>query len=179
MSLFWRPERQYILTSFNELGLSEKIVASVTQLGYTTPTPIQAKAIPLLLEGRDLIGLAQTGTGKTAAFGLPIIEMLMKQADRPANRTTRTLILAPTRELVNQIGDNLRSFVKKTPLRINQVVGGASINKQQLQLERALTSSWRPRPPAGPHRPQRHLALEGDVSRSRRSRPDARSRLHP
>ena len=88
MSLFWRPERQYILTSFNELGLSEKIVASVTQLGYTTPTPIQAKAIPLLLEGRDLIGLAQTGTGKTAAFGLPIIEMLMKQADRPANRTT-------------------------------------------------------------------------------------------
>jgi ATP-dependent RNA helicase RhlE len=124
------------LTSFSELGLSEKIVASVTQLGYTTPTPIQAKAIPLLLEGRDLIGLAQTGTGKTAAFGLPIIEMLMKQADRPANRTTRTLILAPTRELVNQIGDNLRSFVKKTPLRINQVVGGASINKQQLQLEK-------------------------------------------
>ena len=124
------------MTSFSELGLSEKIVASVTQLGYTTPTPIQAKAIPLLLEGRDLIGLAQTGTGKTAAFGLPIIEMLMKQADRPANRTTRTLILAPTRELVNQIGENLRSFVKKTPLRINQVVGGASINKQQLQLEK-------------------------------------------
>jgi ATP-dependent RNA helicase RhlE len=124
------------LTSFSELGLSEKIVASVTQLGYATPTPIQAKAIPLLLEGRDLIGLAQTGTGKTAAFGLPIIEMLMKQADRPANRTCRTLILAPTRELVNQIGENLRAFVKKTPLRINQVVGGASINKQQLQLEK-------------------------------------------
>ncbi|WP_349507321.1 DEAD/DEAH box helicase, partial [Agrobacterium pusense] len=99
------------MTSFSELGLSEKIVASVTQLGYTTPTPIQAKAIPLLLEGRDLIGLAQTGTGKTAAFGLPIIEMLMKQADRPANRTCRTLILAPTRELVNQIGENLRAFV--------------------------------------------------------------------
>lgn len=124
------------MTSFNELGLSEKIVASVTQLGYTTPTPIQAKAIPLLLEGRDLIGLAQTGTGKTAAFGLPIIEMLLKNADRPANRTARTLILAPTRELVNQIGENLRSFVRKTPLRINQVVGGASINKQQLQLEK-------------------------------------------
>ena len=124
------------MTSFSELGLSEKIVASVTQLGYATPTPIQAKAIPLLLEGRDLIGLAQTGTGKTAAFGLPIIEMLMKQADRPANRTCRTLILAPTRELVNQIGENLRAFVKKTPLRINQVVGGASINKQQLQLEK-------------------------------------------
>jgi ATP-dependent RNA helicase RhlE len=124
------------LTSFSELGLSEKIVAGVTQLGYTTPTPIQAKAIPLLLEGRDMIGLAQTGTGKTAAFGLPIIEMLLKQPDRPANRTTRTLILAPTRELVNQIGESLRGFVRKTHLKINQVVGGASINKQQLQLEK-------------------------------------------
>jgi ATP-dependent RNA helicase RhlE len=130
------PRKVILLTSFNELGLSEKLVAAVTQLGYTTPTPIQAKAIPLLLEGRDMIGLAQTGTGKTAAFGLPIIEMLQKHADRPANRTTRTLILAPTRELVNQIGESLRSFVRKTPLRINQVVGGASINKQQLQLEK-------------------------------------------
>lgn len=111
-------------------------MAGVTQLGYTTPTPIQAKAIPLLLEGRDMIGLAQTGTGKTAAFGLPIIEMLLKQPDRPANRTTRTLILAPTRELVNQIGESLRGFVRKTHLKINQVVGGASINKQQLQLEK-------------------------------------------
>lgn len=124
------------MTSFNELGLSEKIVAGVTQLGYAAPTPIQEKAIPLLLEGRDLIGLAQTGTGKTAAFGLPIIEMLLKIPDRPANRTTRTLILAPTRELVNQIGDSLRGFVRKTHLKINQVVGGASINKQQLQLEK-------------------------------------------
>ncbi len=124
------------MTSFSELGLSEKIVAGVTQLGYTTPTPIQEKAIPLLLEGRDMIGLAQTGTGKTAAFGLPIIEMLLKLPDRPANRTTRTLILAPTRELVNQIGESLRGFVRKTHLKINQVVGGASINKQQLQLEK-------------------------------------------
>ena len=124
------------MTSFNELGLSEKIVAGVTALGYTTPTPIQEKAIPLLLQGRDMIGLAQTGTGKTAAFGLPIIEMLLKIADRPSNRTTRTLILAPTRELVNQIGESLRSFVRKTPLKINQVVGGASINKQQMQLEK-------------------------------------------
>ncbi|KXG85821.1 DEAD/DEAH box helicase [Agrobacterium bohemicum] len=124
------------MTSFSELGLSEKIVAGVTQLGYTTPTPIQEKAIPLLLEGRDMIGLAQTGTGKTAAFGLPLIEMLLKLPDRPANRTTRTLILAPTRELVNQIGESLRGFVRKTHLKINQVVGGASINKQQLQLEK-------------------------------------------
>ena len=124
------------MTNFHELGLSKQIVATVSALGYETPTPIQEKAIPLLLEGRDLIGLAQTGTGKTAAFGLPIAEMLLADGRRPAHRTTRVLILAPTRELVNQITDNLRSFIKKTPLKVMSVVGGASINKQQLQLER-------------------------------------------
>jgi ATP-dependent RNA helicase RhlE len=124
------------LTDFHSLGLSKQIVSTLSQNGFETPTPIQAEAIPLLLEGRDLIGLAQTGTGKTAAFGLPIIEMLLKDEKRPDNRTVRTLILAPTRELVNQIADNLKLFVRKTPLRINVVVGGASINKQQLQLER-------------------------------------------
>lgn len=130
------PRKVYELTSFNELGLSPAVVATLTQLGFETPTPIQAQGIPVVMAGRDLIGLAQTGTGKTAAFGLPIIELLMKDERRPDNRTTRTLILAPTRELVNQIGDNLRSFIRKTPIKINQVVGGASINKQQLQLER-------------------------------------------
>ncbi|PWE56929.1 RNA helicase [Metarhizobium album] len=130
------PRKAIILTNFHELGLSKQIVATVSALGYETPTPIQAQAIPTLLQGRDMIGLAQTGTGKTAAFGLPIIEMLLKDEKRPANRTTRVLILAPTRELVNQISDNLRGFIKKLPLKINQVVGGASINKQQLQLER-------------------------------------------
>jgi ATP-dependent RNA helicase RhlE len=124
------------LTDFHSLGLSKQIVDTLSQNNFATPTPIQAQAIPLVLQGRDLIGLAQTGTGKTAAFGLPIIEMLLKDAKRPDNRTVRTLILAPTRELVNQIADNLKLFVRKTPLRINVVVGGASINKQQLQLER-------------------------------------------
>lgn len=134
--LFWRPRKVIELTSFNELGLSANIVATLTAMGFDTPTPIQAQGIPVVLSGRDLIGLAQTGTGKTAAFGLPLIEMLLKDQSRPDNRTTRTLILAPTRELVNQIGDNLRSFIRRTPLKINQVVGGASINKQQLQLEK-------------------------------------------
>jgi ATP-dependent RNA helicase RhlE len=106
------------------------------QLGIETPTPIQEHAIPLLLEGRDLIGLAQTGTGKTAAFGLPLIEKLLADERRPDNRTTRTLILAPTRELVNQIAESLKKFIRKSPLRINVVVGGVSINKQQLQLEK-------------------------------------------
>lgn len=134
--VFWRPRKVMTLTSFIELGLSEKLVASLEQMNYTTPTPIQEKAIPLLLQGRDLMGLAQTGTGKTAAFGLPMIELLSKKGSKPANRTTRALVLAPTRELVNQIGENLRAYVRKTHLKINQVVGGASINKQQLQLEK-------------------------------------------
>lgn len=124
------------LTTFDDLGLSKNIVATLTTLGFTTPTPIQEKGIPVVLGGRDLIGLAQTGTGKTAAFGLPMIEMLLKDEKRPDNRTTRALILAPTRELVNQIGDNLRSYLRRLPLKINQVVGGASIGKQQMQLEK-------------------------------------------
>jgi ATP-dependent RNA helicase RhlE len=134
--LFWRPEKVFDLTNFQELGLSKQLVATLFALGYETPTPIQAQAIPHLLEGRDMIGLAQTGTGKTAAFGLPLIEMLAKDPKRPDNRTARTLVLAPTRELVNQIATNLKSYVRNTPMKINAVVGGASINKQQLQLEK-------------------------------------------
>ncbi|SEH67898.1 ATP-dependent RNA helicase RhlE [Rhizobium tibeticum] len=124
------------MTNFESLGVSKPIVATLFQLGIETPTPIQEKAIPLLLQGRDLIGLAQTGTGKTAAFGLPLIEKLIPEERRPDNRTTRTLILAPTRELVNQIAQNLKNFLRKSHLRINVVVGGVSINKQQLQLEK-------------------------------------------
>ncbi|TCR06682.1 DEAD/DEAH box helicase [Neorhizobium sp. BT27B] len=124
------------MTNFETLGVSKQIVATLSQLGIETPTPIQEKAIPLLLEGRDLIGLAQTGTGKTAAFGLPLIERLLAEDRRPDNRTTRSLILAPTRELVNQIAANLKTFIKGRPLKINLVVGGVSINKQQLQLEK-------------------------------------------
>ncbi len=124
------------MTNFESLGVSKQIVATLSELGIETPTPIQSEAIPRLLEGRDLIGLAQTGTGKTAAFGLPLIERLMAENIRPDNRTTRSLILAPTRELVNQIAANLKSYIKKSPLRINLVVGGVSINKQQQQLEK-------------------------------------------
>ncbi len=124
------------MTNFHELGLAKPLVATLFSLGYETPTPIQSEAIPHLLQGRDMIGLAQTGTGKTAAFGLPLIEMLVKDQRRPDNRTTRTLILAPTRELVNQIATNLKTYVRNMPLKINSVVGGASINRQQQQLEK-------------------------------------------
>jgi ATP-dependent RNA helicase RhlE len=134
--MFLAPRKVFALTNFASLGVSKEIVATLTSLGIETPTPIQAQAIPLVLEGRDLIGLAQTGTGKTAAFGLPLIERLLVDGTRPDNRTTRSLILAPTRELVNQIAANLKTFVKGRPLKINLVVGGVSINKQQLQLEK-------------------------------------------
>jgi ATP-dependent RNA helicase RhlE len=135
---FLAPRKAIELTTFSDLGLSEQIVTSLTQQGYSTPTPIQAEAIPLVLQGRDLIGLAQTGTGKTAAFGLPLIEMLMKDGRRPEHRSTRTLILAPTRELVNQIAASLKEYTRKTQLKIGLVVGGASINKQQMQMERGV-----------------------------------------
>lgn len=136
--MFLAPRKAIELTNFSDLGLSTQIVTTLTQQGYEVPTPIQAEAIPLVLKGHDLIGLAQTGTGKTAAFGLPIIEMLMKDGKAPQHRSTRTLILAPTRELVNQIAASLKDYVRKTSLKIGLVVGGASINKQQMQLERGV-----------------------------------------
>ena len=126
------------MTTFKDLGLSEHVLSTLTSLGFDTPTPIQAEAIPLVMEGHDLIGLAQTGTGKTAAFGLPMIEKMLKDDKRPDPRNIRALVLAPTRELVNQIAANLKDFVKKTPLKIGLVVGGASINKQSEQLARGV-----------------------------------------
>jgi ATP-dependent RNA helicase RhlE len=126
------------LNDFTSLGLSKQTLAPLVALGFTQPTPIQAQAIPLVLKGHDLIGLAQTGTGKTAAFGLPLIEGLLSDGKKPEPRATRALILAPTRELVNQIAANLKAFVKNTPLKIGVVVGGVSINGQMRMLDRGL-----------------------------------------
>ncbi len=124
------------MTKFEDLGLSPTVLKSVAAAGYEQPTPIQHKAIPVVLEGHDIMGLAQTGSGKTAAFGLPIIDRLLSQDGRPRAKEIRALILAPTRELVAQIADNLRTFVRHTHLRIGSVVGGASINVQQKNLGR-------------------------------------------
>lgn len=134
----WRPRKAFELTSFDTLGLGNQTLKTLSSLGYETPTPIQAQAIPLVLAGHDLIGLAQTGTGKTAAFGLPLIEGLLADNRRPEPRKVRTLILAPTRELVNQIAVNLKDFVRKSPLTVGVVVGGASINMQSKMLSRGL-----------------------------------------
>jgi ATP-dependent RNA helicase RhlE len=130
------PAKGMHLTDFQALGLSNMLLKSVQSLGFETPTPIQSKAIPLLLEGRDIMGLAQTGTGKTAAFGLPLIHRLIEDKGVPAPKSVRALILAPTRELVNQIADNLRDYVRHSHLRISTVVGGNSISAQIRNMSR-------------------------------------------
>lgn len=121
---------------FDTLGLPARIARNLTEAGITEPTPIQARAIPVAMNGRDVMGLAQTGTGKTAAFGLPIITALVREEGRPAPRHVRGLVLAPTRELAKQIQEALQTFAKGTALRIGLVVGGASLNAQVNRLER-------------------------------------------
>jgi len=115
---------------FEMLGLAPTLNAALKRAGLTEPTPIQAQAIPLALEGHDILGLAQTGTGKTLAFGLPLIEQLLAQSTKPLPKTAKALILAPTRELVTQIADALRGLTLGSKLRVATVVGGQSIGKQ-------------------------------------------------
>ena len=124
------------MTTFAELGLSEKLTKGLALAGYTNPTPIQTQAIPLIMAGRDLMGLAQTGTGKTAAFGLPLLHRLLDIGHPPGPRNVRALIMAPTRELVNQISANLEVFTKGTPVKVTTVTGGASLFRQTERLAR-------------------------------------------
>ncbi|WP_136683806.1 DEAD/DEAH box helicase [Falsirhodobacter xinxiangensis] len=124
------------MTTFAELGLSDRLLKALANTKLTTPTPIQAQAIPHIMKGADLMGLAQTGTGKTAAFGLPLLHRLLEIHHPAGPRNVRALILAPTRELVSQISENLLTFTKGTPTKVTTVVGGASINKQSEKLAR-------------------------------------------
>ncbi|QFT81287.1 ATP-dependent RNA helicase RhlE [Roseovarius sp. THAF27] len=126
----------YDLYDFDMLGLAPELNTALKTAGLTEPTPIQNKAIPLALKGHDVMGLAQTGTGKTLAFGLPLIQHLLEAPGKPAEKTVKALILAPTRELVNQIADSLRNLTKGTKLRVVTVVGGQSIGKQISLLSR-------------------------------------------
>ena len=118
------------MTQFNELGLNAQLLKALESEGYQTPTPIQARAIPELLKGRDLLGIAQTGTGKTAAFALPILDRLAKMKGRPERGTCRVLILSPTRELAAQIGESFRTYGKFLRLSQATVFGGVSIGNQ-------------------------------------------------
>ncbi|MBI6629798.1 DEAD/DEAH box helicase [Pontibaca salina] len=124
------------MNDFEMMGLPAHLNTRLNALGLTQPTPIQSHAIPHALQGRDVLGLAQTGTGKTAAFGLPLIAMMLETDRKPAPKTVRGLVLAPTRELAGQIAQNLREFCDGTRLRVNMVVGGQSINPQIKRLER-------------------------------------------
>lgn len=123
------------MTKFADLGLRPAILRAVEEGGYEKMTPIQSKAIPILLDGNDLIGVAQTGTGKTAAFSLPLIQMLLTGEGKRQAKSARSLILAPTRELAVQIEENIRSYAKHLHYKISLVYGGASQNPQIKKME--------------------------------------------
>jgi len=123
--------------TFEQLGLTDELLKAVTEQGYITPTPIQQKAIPLVLEGRDILAGAQTGTGKTASFTLPLLQRLAVNSDpHQKPRRVRALILAPTRELAAQVYESVITYGKYLPLHVEAVVGGASIGVQTRQLRR-------------------------------------------
>jgi ATP-dependent RNA helicase RhlE len=130
--------KESVVTHFNDLGLAAAVLRAVENEGYTTPTPIQEQAIPLLLQGRDLLGIAQTGTGKTAAFALPILHKLVSDRQRPQSRRTRVLVMAPTRELVSQIAESFRSYGRHAQMQIATVFGGVSYGPQVKALGRGL-----------------------------------------
>jgi ATP-dependent RNA helicase RhlE len=123
------------LTSFNDFGLVEPITRALAEEKYVTPTPIQAQTVPLAMQGRDVIGIAQTGTGKTAAFALPIINHLHTKRLRPEKKACRVLVLSPTRELSGQISDSFRAYGRHIrPLAVALAIGGVPINKQVRSL---------------------------------------------
>ncbi len=124
--------------SFSELGLAEPLVRALEAKGYSEPTPIQRDSIPTLLEGRDLLGIAQTGTGKTAAFVLPSIQRLVEANKRVLPTHCRMLVLAPTRELASQIAENAKGYAKFSKLAVATVFGGTSLNKNRQDLSRGV-----------------------------------------
>ena len=124
------------MTEFSSMDLPKHLHTRMEAMGFNTPTPIQARAIPHALNGQDVLGLAQTGTGKTAAFGVPLVAQMLEYGRKPAAGTVRGLILAPTRELANQIAETLRGLTEGSPLKTGLVVGGVSINPQIHRLSK-------------------------------------------
>ena len=128
--------RRFVITTpFDSLGLTAGLLRAVSEQGYTQPTPIQAQAIPVVLAGKDLLAAAQTGTGKTAGFTLPLLQILNK---RGAGKAVRCLILVPTRELAAQVQDSVRTYGKYKPLRSTTIFGGVNINPQIEELRRGV-----------------------------------------
>jgi ATP-dependent RNA helicase RhlE len=124
--------------SFESLGLSQPLLQALASKNYSTPTPIQLQAIPTVLQGRDLLGIAQTGTGKTAAFMLPSIDRLRATEKRAGPKACRMLVLAPTRELAGQIADSARAYGQFSQMRVATVFGGTSIGKNRQDVARGV-----------------------------------------
>jgi len=122
------------VTQFSDLGLAAPLLRALADAGYNAPTPIQAQAIPAVLEGRDLLGIAQTGTGKTAAFALPILQRLMQAGGRPPRGGCRALVLSPTRELASQIADSFKSYGRHLGYSVATVFGGVPHGPQRRAL---------------------------------------------
>jgi ATP-dependent RNA helicase RhlE len=123
---------------FQSLNIIEPILRSLKEEGYTTPTPIQAKAIPIVLQGTDLLGCAQTGTGKTAAFAVPILQLLSATKTHDRKRRIRSLIVTPTRELAIQIAESFKAYGRHTGLTCTVVFGGVNQNPQTTELQRGV-----------------------------------------
>ncbi len=124
--------------TFEEFGLSGNVLRAVSEQGYSIPTPVQAQSIPIILEGRDIMAGAQTGTGKTAGFTLPMLQLLDKEGAGHGQRPIRALILAPTRELAAQIGESIRTYGKYLPLKSTVVFGGVGIQPQIVKLRQGV-----------------------------------------
>ncbi len=121
---------------FSDLGLADQLLRAISEQGYQTPTPIQSKAIPVILDGRDILAGAQTGTGKTAAFGLPLLQILLQQPILTKPRPIRVLILAPTRELAIQVHENIKAYSKYSPFFAEAIFGGVNMVPQIQKLSR-------------------------------------------
>src|SRR6188508_373464 len=135
------PEAEAPAPLFDPLPLDPKLLRAVADSGYTTMTPIQAKAIPLVLAGRDIMGAAQTGTGKTAAFSLPLLHKMLPHANgsmSPARHPVRALVIAPTRELADQVADNIKGYAAHSKLRCAVVFGGVDMKPQTLELKQGV-----------------------------------------
>src|SRR5258705_6721532 len=131
-------ERTNPLTKFSDLGLAAPILKALAAKNYTEPTPIQQQAIPGVLAGRDLLGIAQTGTGKTAAFALPMLDRLARSTKARNRRACRALVLSPTRELATQIAESFREYGRHLGLSVTVVFGGVSHHKQVQDLARGV-----------------------------------------
>ena len=128
------------MSNFQSLGLSKKLLLSVEKEGYTNPTPVQALSIPPLIKGRDVLGVAQTGTGKTAAFALPVLHRL-SETNIQGRRQIRGLVLSPTRELAAQIGERFSAYSEHVDIRHKVIFGGVNQNPQVKALQKGVDLS--------------------------------------